>query len=292
MQLGQEAESLVVVARVAHLRRHLNLVLHFLVVVHDVDGEDALRLDGLAVGTITRAINHDLGLDGLHHRLPHHHARLLNASHVHGGHSTSGALAIHHELLLVELALALTVVVSLVRTTRLSVDDGGLPKHLGVAHLGHADLLDEAAVGVVWHCHLLWVHVLLLVLGFVLIHLLAAIVLRRPTLVDGLAKLKHAVSVCAVVLVWASFSRVKVLADHRLVVLEPLTACTTRITTLTSTILVTTWTTSATATTCLSTNVLEVLVSISTSTIHAATHTSATALTHAASATATTHTAV
>jgi hypothetical protein len=143
MQLGKEAESVVVVAGIAHLRRHLNLVLHFLVVVHDVDGEDALSLDGLAVGTITRAINHDLGLDGLRHRLLHHHAaRLLDSSHVHGGHSTYGALAIHHELLLVVLALALTVVVSLVRTTRLSVDDGGLPKHLRVSHLGHADLLD------------------------------------------------------------------------------------------------------------------------------------------------------
>lgn len=290
MELGQNAKSLFVVALVAHVCGHLDLVLHFLVVVHDKDCQNALSLDGLTVRTVTRAINDDLSLDGLDHRLLHEHARLLNASsHVHWDHSYR-VLAVHHELLLLVVLALGRVVVSLVGA-RLSVDDGRLPIHLGVAHRAwHADLLDETAVWVGWHCDLLVTHVLLLGLGLILIHLMASMLLLA-TLIYGLSKFEHAVGICAVVLVRTGFSSVEVFAYHSFVILKPLIALNAN--TLASTSLVSTRTTSMIATiaptaTAPSSSALEVVVffAIHTSTTHA----TPTALgVHATSTSAATH---
>lgn len=93
-------------------------------------------------------------------------------------------------------------------TTWLSVDNGWLTVH-GIAHLTwHTDLLDHSLIhrlGLVWirwHSHLLRVHELLLVLGFVLIHALAgagAAHLFARSVGVGWSELVHAMSVCAVV---------------------------------------------------------------------------------------------
>lgn len=69
MELAQKLQSLLVVALVGHPRGHLDLLLYLLVVVHDEDCQNALGLDRLAIGTVTRTIDDDLGLDGGHHWL-------------------------------------------------------------------------------------------------------------------------------------------------------------------------------------------------------------------------------
>ena len=231
MKLGQDAERLLVVAAVGELRGLADLVLHLLGVVHDEDGQDALRLDRLAIGIFTGAVDDDLGLlDRLHHGLLHgHHAGLLHTCrHVHGHSCSRVALVVNHHLLLV-VALAARVVVALVGAAGFAVDDGRFAEELGGAHLaGHANLLDEASVHggarlrVSLHRHGL-AHVgLLLVLRLALVHSLAASVLLAAPSVDRLAQLHQAVGVGAVVLVWAGLAGVEVLADHSLVVFEAL----------------------------------------------------------------------
>ena len=154
--------------------------------MHDVDSKNALSLNRLTVGAIGGRIEHDLCLlDGRHHGLLHlkHATRLLHAScHVHGSHAGSRvALPIHKHLLLsgrllIKLPLAGILVISLVGA-RLSVDDGGFAEELlRVTHLARdTNLGDEAAVhgrGLrVRHRHLLWLHVLLLLMvRLILIH--------------------------------------------------------------------------------------------------------------------------
>lgn len=95
----EDLEGLLVIALFAHARRHLDLLLHFLVVVHDVDGHDALRLNRLTIGTVTGAVNDDLGLYRGHHWLLHQHGAWLvdSSGHVHGRDALRlVALAVHH----------------------------------------------------------------------------------------------------------------------------------------------------------------------------------------------------
>ena len=138
-------------------------------------------------------------------------------------------MPIHQHLLLrgrllVKLPLAGILVISLMGA-RLSVDDSGLAeKLLRVAHLAwDANLRDEAAVhglGLrIGHCHLLWLHVLLLLLmGLILVHAWATT--GSPARVNWLAQLVHTVSVRAIVRIRASLARIEVLAHDRFVVLE------------------------------------------------------------------------
>ena len=188
--------------------------------MHDVDRKNALSLNRLTVGAIGGRIEHDLCLlDRRHHGLLHlkHASRLLHAScHVHGSHAGSRvALPIHQHLLLrgrllIKLPLAGILVISLVGA-RLSVDDGGLAeKLLRVAHLAwDANLRDEATVhggGLrIGHCHLLWLHVLLLLMvRHILIH--ARATAGSPALVNLRAQLVHTVSVSAIVRIRASLA--------------------------------------------------------------------------------------
>ena len=94
---------------------------------------------------------------------------------------------------------------------RLSVDDGGLAEELlRVTHLARdTNLGDEAAVhgrGLrVGHCHLLWLHVLLLLMvRLILIH--ARATAGSPALVNLRAQLVHTVSVSAIVRIRASLA--------------------------------------------------------------------------------------
>jgi len=52
IHLRQHTQSVFVVATIGQLTRHLDLLLHFLRVMHNEDGENALRLNLLAVGTV------------------------------------------------------------------------------------------------------------------------------------------------------------------------------------------------------------------------------------------------
>jgi len=54
VQCGEESEGWLVVTLLAQLGSLSDLILHFLRVVHDVDREDALRLDRLTVGAVRR----------------------------------------------------------------------------------------------------------------------------------------------------------------------------------------------------------------------------------------------
>ena len=189
--------------------------------MHDVDRKNALSLNRLTVGAIGGRIEHDLCLlDGRHHGLLHlkHATRLLHAScHVHGSHAGSRvALPIHKHLLLsgrllIKLPLAGILVISLVGA-RLSVDDGGLAEELlRITHLAwDANLRDEAAVhglrGLrIRHCHLLRLHVLLLLLmGLILVHVWATTGSRAR--VNRLTQLVHTVSVRAIVRIRASLA--------------------------------------------------------------------------------------
>lgn len=231
---GEDLESLLVIALLAQARRHLDLLLHLLVVVHDEDCHDALSLNRLTIWAITSAIDDDLGLHGGDHGLLHQHgARLLDSSvRVHRNHALRlVTLPVHKQLLLVIGALVIRVlVVSLVGTVWLAIDDSRLAKDLWVAHLArHGHLLDDSAVhglGLVVRRHrdlLLRAHIWLLLL--VLVDLLAATAILVTALVGrGLAKFEHAVGVRAVVLVGASLTSAEVFADHCLMVLEVLTA--------------------------------------------------------------------
>jgi len=132
---------------------------------------------------------------------------LLNvSSHVHRWHT--GGVALQHLLLsgLVILTISSSrVILTLVGTTWLSVDDGWLTIHR-VTHLTwHADLLDHTTIH--WsslgrirgHGHLLWVHELLLVLSLILVHASLATHWSALGLRTGLTEFMHAMSVCAVV---------------------------------------------------------------------------------------------
>lgn len=283
VQLGEHLQGLVIVSLLTQACRHLNLILHFLRVVHDENRHDALRLNRLTVRAIAGAVNDNLSLNWLDHGLLHEHAaRLLHAcSHVHGRHSLRGvSLPIHHHLLLLIMALATSVVVSLMGTW-LSVDNRWLTKDLRVCHLAHANLLEvhwlRLWLRVVRHRYLLRVHIRLLL---VLVHLLGAAVLT--TLVDWLAQLMHAVRVSAIVLVRTRLPSAEVLADHRLVVLEVLAAALSRVVRCSLEPRVTT---SATTATALPPGSLEV---IAVSSVHAAAHVAASATrgSHASTATA------
>ena len=125
------------------------------------------------------------------------------------------ALPIHQHLLLrgrllIKLPLAGILVISLVGA-RLSVDDGRLAEELlRITHLAwDANLRDEATVhggGLrIGHCHLLWLHVLLLLMmGLILVH--AWTTTGSTTRINRLAQLVHTVSVRAIVRIRASLA--------------------------------------------------------------------------------------
>ena len=120
----------------------------FLRGLHDKDCENS-RARYLAVWAVLVLVYNDLGLlDWLDHWLLLHweHATwLLNASrHVHRGHGSLIGLSIHKHLLLrgseviLTLSCSSLIVISLVGTACITVDDRWLSKHLWVADLsGH-----------------------------------------------------------------------------------------------------------------------------------------------------------
>ena len=235
---SEDAQCSLVVALIAHLGRLSNLFSHFLRCLQYINRENSLSLDGLTIRAILSLIDHNLGLlDRLDHRLLlhscGHSTELLHASgHVHGRHASRITLTVDKHLLLCSKVLLLLpgalIVVSLMMAL-IAVDNGWLTIHIGIAHLTrYPDLLDHALVHgrglwwVLWHRHLLLVHELLM-MGLILIHALAA---HLPALSVGigLAELMHAVSVCAVVGVWAGLTLIKVLAHDSLVVLEATSA--------------------------------------------------------------------
>ena len=89
LKLSKNGKSLLLLALMTVASRHLDLVFHFLCLVQDLDGNDALRRDWLPIGSVLGLIEHNLCLNGLldHwllHSL-HHIAWLLHTSccHVH-----------------------------------------------------------------------------------------------------------------------------------------------------------------------------------------------------------------
>ena len=199
-------------------------------------------------------------------------------------------MPIHQHLLLrgrllVKLPLAGILVISLMGA-RLSVDDGGLAeKLLRVAHLAwDANLRDEAAVhglGLrIGHCHLLWLHVLLLLLmGLILVHAWATT--GSPARVNWLAQLVHTVSVRAIVRIRASLARIEVLAHDRFVVLEAACASLSLVATTAVTALIA----ATSATPALPARPLKGIITITS--VHTTTHASAILGVHASTSTTT-----
>ena len=242
VKLAEDAKRLLIVALVAKLCGHLDLVLDVLAVVQHVDGQDTLGLDRLTIGAICRRVDDDLGLLErlLYHRLLHscqHASRLLDSCHIHSGSGSCRVALIVDQhllllgyLLLIVLALGCELVISLVGVSRLTVDHCGLSEDLRISHLPwNTNLLDETAVhrgslrGVLGHWNLLRRHILLLLLvGLVLVHTWSRHLGIRLIVVHLLAQLVHPVGVGAVVRVWTSLTRREVLAHDSLVVLEAL----------------------------------------------------------------------
>ena len=260
--------------------------------MHYVDCKNTLSLNRLTVGAIGGRIKHDLCLlNGSHHGLLHlkHTSRLLYASrHVHGSHAGSMvALPIHQHLLLrgcllIKLPLAGILVISLVRA-RLSVDDGGFAEELlRITHLAwDANLRDEAAVhggGLrIGHRHLLWLHVLLLLMmGLILVHAWATT--GSPARINWLAQLVHTVSVRAIVRIRASLAGIEVLAHNRLVILEATCASHSLVTTAVTALIA-----ASGATPALPACPLKAIVNIAA--VHTATHSAAILRVHATAST-------
>ena len=227
---------------IAKITCNLDLLLDLLHELQNVDRQDTLGLDGLAIGTIGSRVDDDLSLL---HRGCHHHARLLlldTSGHVNLSHTVrlvlhGSVVHVHlllHGILVVLGVLATGIVVPLMRVAlvrgrtalRIAVNNSRLTEygHVETTWLHNARLVHRrgSSVLVMGRDHVLRHACVLL-----LLHLMGALALTASVhatlataLVDRLAQLVHAVSVCAIVRIWTGLSNIEVLAHDGLVVLE------------------------------------------------------------------------